>query len=205
MAVAAPQAGAGDMPTYTPPAGVGKPATSTGGGSRSAPDSLKITGLAPVDQFAYAFTAQPTLYWLLSKSSSEPVELVIAVENPKTNEDAIPLLEKKLPADKAGVHSLSLANEKVQLKEDVGYIWSVNSGAQIFGTGFIKYKPASAADIAGCLAGKPDKLAAYASCGGWYDALHEISTQIAAHPADANLKNVRNSLLGQIGMPALNE
>ena len=182
----------------------GAPATRVGGATRSAAaTAMSLNVLAP-DQTGYTTHAKPTIYWYVSETINKPVEVTITGTR---LEDAIkPLLEVTLqPPISKGIHALRLEEHGVALEQDVEYQYFVavvknyNQRADdIIAGGSIK-RVAPSADVQAKLKqGGPESAAeVYAESGIWYDAIDELSKQIAAKPA---LRGQRAALLEQVGL-----
>ncbi len=185
----------------------GAPATRVGGGTRSGEaTAMSLNVLAP-DQTGYTTHAKPTIYWYVSQAINHPVEMTITGMN---FEDAIfPLLEITLqPPISKGIHALRLEEHGVSLKPDVEYQYFVavvknynQRSDDIIAGGSIK-RVAPSADVQAKLkqAGAESAAEVYAESGIWYDAIDELSKQIAAKPA---LRGQRAALLEQVGLNAV--
>jgi hypothetical protein len=189
---------------YKPPGDAGKIPTRVSGGARG--DSginTALFTLAP-DHVALTTQAQPSLFWFQSKPAKAKFELtVVEPKNPKA------LVSLTAPqADKAGIHRIKLDKYKVQLQPNVAYEWSVaivpdpeNRSKDVIAKGVIK-RIDPPANLAGRIEklSDPERAAAYAEAGIWYDALDAISNAIEAHPDDSSLREQRASLLKQVGL-----
>jgi hypothetical protein len=153
-------------------------------------------------QTGLTFSAQPTLYWFVSK----PITAHFIFYLTKTESNSIndykhnSLLNKTLfiSISKPGIQSFSLNQYPVSLEKNIEYKWSITlvcdsqnaSTSPIFTEGRIKYvKPAF--DI-----GQPD-FALYAQHGFWYDALDTVSELISNHSTNKELRQARALLLQQ--------
>jgi hypothetical protein len=189
---------------YKPPADAGTIPTRVSGGARGENGiDTALFALVP-DHLALTTKAQPSLFWFQSKPAKAKFELtVVEPKNPK------PLLSLTSPgADKAGIHRIKLASYKVELKPDITYEWSVaivpdaeNRSKDVIAKGVIK-RINPPGDLGGRMEklSGPERAAAYAEAGIWYDALDTISNAIEAHPDDASLREQRSSLLKQVGL-----
>src|SRR5258706_283076 len=106
----------------------------------------------------------------------------------------------KLAADKsekAGIHRVSLAQQKVGLKPRVTYKWTIARGPQtdnrslnVVAGGSIQRVEADP-KLTTALEGAPllDQAGVFAQNGIWYDALESLSNAIEASPDDKSLRN----------------
>ena len=111
----------------------------------------------------------------------------------------------------AGIHSVSLARQKVTLDPNIAYQWSISLSGDTKNRSLDKIASASIqrneppADLAAKVekASAADKAIIYAEAGFWYDAIQSISTAIGEatkakdDKAVAELKSLRASLLEQ--------
>lgn len=186
----------------------GAPATRVGGGTRSVGTKpMTVLVLAP-NETGYTTHDKPTLYWYVSQPLEHPVELtLISLES--LDAASKPAVELKLnPPTRPGVHPLSLAEHNIALKPGVEYQWfvaAVNNPSQrsndVVAGGTIKRVAETDAVRARLkdapAAGRP---ALYAGEGIWYDAIDELSRQIAAQPGNRQLHEQRAALLEQVGL-----
>ena len=191
--------------SYQPPMRGSASSGRIGGGTRGAADGPSVTleVLAP-DHAGFTVSAQPTLYWFVSKRIDSDAELTIVDD---TSVD--PLLELKLkPPIEPGIHALSLAEHNVQLKPDVAYQWFVavvvdpsQRSYDVVAGGEIK-RVAQPSELAKQIqsVGAQGAPRAYAEAGIWYDALDGLSAQISQRPDDASLRQQRAALLDQVGL-----
>lgn len=190
---------------YTPPKTGGGSRMDGDGGSRGGGEKMpSIYVLAP-EHLALTTQAQPSLFWFQTLPAKAEFELTLT--EPKKSK---PLLNVGGgAADKAGIRSLSLARHGVTLAPGVAYNWSVaiiadpkNRSKDVIASGMIK-RVEEPADLAKSVAAAaPEERAVlYAQSGFWYDALQSISTAIAANPKNANLHQLRASLLDQAKLP----
>ncbi len=187
---------------YVPPSR-GAPGVRTGGGTRGRADAPRIAVLAP-DHVGITTRAQPTLAWYLSGDTDAPI-VVTVIEDTGVE----PLVEAPLPGPhRAGVHLVDLASLGVTLKEGTTYDWSVSlvldpdaRDADVVAGGALELRPVTS-ELAQALAGPGPAYRALARNGVWYDAIADLSSAIAAAPADASLRAERASLLEQVGVGA---
>jgi len=191
---------------YAPPMRGSASTGRVGGGTRGTGDgpAVALEVLAP-DHAGLTVSAQPTLYWFVSRRIESDAELTIVDD---TSID--PLLELKLtPPIEPGIHALSLAEHGVKLETGVPYQWFVavvvdpsQRSYDVIAGGDIE-RVAHPNDLAGQIssAGTQGAPRAYAEAGIWYDALDGLSTQISNRPGDAGLRQQRAALLDQVGLP----
>lgn len=194
--------GAGAGPVYKPPVR-GAPARRVGGGTRGAEQTLPSLAVLAPDHVAYTVSAQPALYWYLSKPTAVRIELTLVDE--KGTE---PLIERTVSDAKPGIHRLNLADFKVTLKPDEEYQWSVSlvpdpreRSNDVIAAGAVK-RIAAAPSLASrtASASREDLPAVYAAEGIWYDAIAALSELIEARPSDPKLRLQRAALLEQAGL-----
>jgi hypothetical protein len=191
-------------PAYKPPLR-GAPAGRVGGGTRGATEreSFSLQVLAP-DHVGYTTQEQPCLYWFISKPTSHSVELTV------TEKKAVaPLVEKLVKGpEKAGIQSICLADLGVRLKKNVQYKWFVSlvtdaehRSKDILAGGIIELSepsPSLATKLKGVDTGNVANI--YAEEGIWYDSLWSMSRAIELAPANDELRQLRASFLGQVGL-----
>ncbi len=189
--------------TYIPPLR-GAPVTRVGGASRGqTTEALVLSVLAP-EHTGLTSSAQPVLYWYVSKAVRDPVEFTL--NDPKADS---PLLETPLKGPFGpGIHSLRLSD--YQLQPGIDYQW------------FVTLAPAAEQRARDIIAGgtirrtQPPPLlerrlqgadrrrlpALYAEQGFWYDAIAALSQSIDSNPGDKTLREQRADLLEQVGLTA---
>ena len=192
-----------DMPVYKPPFR-GAPAGRVGGGTRGIEnENAYVLVLAP-DHTGLTAARQPSLYWFLSANTAFPVEFTL-IEQKAVK----PLVEERVsPPKRPGIHSIRLADYRVTLEQDRVYQWFVTlvsdperRSKDILSGGFIQRVEPS-----GDLREKLDRakgeaaVRLYAEAGLWYDALMTICHMIELSPGDARLRQMRASLLEQVGL-----
>ena len=195
-------------PAAKPPSGIrykppvnGAPKQRTTGGTRGGGGGLPALDVLAPEHEALTTQAQPALFWFQSSPAKADFELTLT--EPKK---ARPVLSLKGEGEqKAGIHSVSLARQKITLEPGLSYRWSValvpdpaSRSKDVIATGVIKRveaPPALAAKIA--TASPAERAAIYAEAGFWYDSLQAISLAIAAEPKNAAMHKLRASLLEQ--------
>jgi hypothetical protein len=190
-------------PMYVPPKR-GAPASRVGGGTRGAGDGApKVLVLAP-EHTGLTISEQPTLYWYLSKTVSNKLE--VSVSNDESLET---VLELTLDSpEQAGIQAIDLSKHGVKLKPDVEYRWFValipddtaRSNDIIAGGTIMRI--AEDAGLQSKLSSSKsasDKAVALAQQGIWYDAIDTLSVAIDK-TGDQALKQQRADLLAQVGL-----
>lgn len=186
----------------------GAPATRVGGATRSAgATAMTLNVLAP-DHTGFTYQEKPTIYWYVSERVTSPVELAITPTG-NLQEAVPPVLELTLkPPLEKGVHALRLEDHGVALKPDVEYQWFVavvkdpdHRSNDVLAGGSIKRIGASDAVQAKLRDAKEAmRPAIYAESGVWYDAIDQISKLIGTDPANRSLRELRATLLEQVGL-----
>lgn len=182
--------------TYKPPLR-GAPAGRVGGGTRGTDrESFQLMVLAP-NHAGQTVSAQPTLYWYISKVTTYPVELTITERGAEK-----PLLEEVIKGpERGGIQAVRLADHGVALKKNTQYKWFVTlvtdsayRSKDILAGGII-----TPVDAPESVAGKEDPYL-YAQEGLWYDAFDALSERIEAEPGNTELRMERAALLEQVGL-----
>lgn len=149
-------------------------------------------------QTGLTFSAQPTLYWLVSKPIAANFIFHLAridSEQPLLNETLF------LAIPQAGIQSLSLNQYPISLEKNIEYKWSItlvcdspNRANRIFTEGRIKYVQPNFDTT-------PPNFALYAQHGFWYDALDTISKLISNYSTNKTFRQARALLLQQGELP----
>jgi len=194
------------VPIYKPPLR-GTPKTSSGGTSRSMASSELILQVLASEHTGLTSSAQPTLYWYISKAVTKPLEFTLSDEN-----NPHWFVERSLPApNKPGIYRVQLSD--YDLKPGVEYKWSVSSvtdptkrSEDISTSGTIKRITSEATTSAKLMnASKQQQPFIYAEAGLWYDAIAALSELIDAKPEDKTLREQRAALLTQVGLQKVAE
>lgn len=186
---------------YRPPSR-GVPSGRVSAGTRGPSQEAIVLSLLTPDHVGLTTQRQPSLYWYLSTREIVPIVVTLSDER-----GIMPLAEIELDHPKQpGVQRFSLADHGIQLEPNVDYEWSVtlimdpeHRSKDIYAKGGIRCVEAS-----GQLSAKLKNAAAfdapfiYAEEGLWYDAMHELSALIAAHPQNIGLRQQRAALLKQV-------
>lgn len=197
---------ADDMPQYNPPAVSGAPTRRVGGGTRGAGDvNPPILALLAPKSVGLTLQAQPLLYWSLSQSVDKAVELAIHYADPMTY-GFDPILKTELKSVAVGVQVLNLADYGIELDADVEYEVSLalilepekRLNDVITSATILRVSPETVKSLDTQTALTPNLLA---ENGIWYDALANLSAQIAQQPEQqAQLRQQRAHLLEQVGL-----
>lgn len=192
------------LPVYRPPLR-GAPGGRIGGGTRGPEGPVPtLVALAP-DHVALTADEQPVLFWFLSASTTQPLEVTLV-------DDRVvpPLLAVRLsPPLPAGIHSLSLKEHGVRLQTGVHYRWFValvmdsDRRSRDVLTGAALERVELPATLRDRLPGAGDAAAvrAYAEAGIWYDALARAAECIQHGQGDRLCREQRAVLLEQIDLP----
>lgn len=190
-------------PFYKPPKR-GAPGGRVGGGTRGPGEALpSLAALAP-NHVGLTAQEQPSLYWYISKDTDHPFELTI-VEQQAVD----PVLETALPQPTHhGVQRVRLADYGVQLALDKEYHWFIalisdreHRSMDMLAGGRIERMHVPASLIAQLAqAGQVDAVSLYAEAGFWYEAIDTVSNVIDAASADSELRELRATLLDQVGL-----
>ena len=186
---------------YKPPV-TGAPTVRGTGGTRGGGGNLPALYVLAPEHEALTTHSQPVLFWF--QSAPAKAELELTLTEPKK---AKPKLIAK-GEQMAGIHSVSLSQQKTTLEPNVSYRWSValipdarSRSKDILANGgikFVKASPNLAEKIA--KASPAERAAIYAEAGFWYDGFQAISMAIAADPKNAALHRLRADLLKQVGL-----
>ena len=175
-----------------------------GGGTRGPGDALPtLVALAP-NHVGLTAREQPSLYWYISKVTDHPLELTIVEQ-----QTIDPVLETALSQPTHhGVQRVRLADYGVRLALDKEYHWFVAlisdrehrskdrlAGGRIERVDLPEFVIARLAH-----ASHAESTAIYAEAGYWYDAMTAASDAIVASSHDARVRDVRASLLEQVGL-----
>lgn len=190
---------------YKPPLR-GAPKARVGGGTRGTGTQHVVLQVLAPDHAGLTAQAQPALYWYVESPVAARFEIALI------DEDGIdPLLELEIDRDvAAGIQRLDLKEHAISLQTGIAYQWSValvrdesSRSTDIVSSGVIeRVEPDAALGKRIDASSGTDLVALYAGEGIWYDALDKVSDMIAAAPGDDSLVSIRESLLGQIGLPA---
>jgi hypothetical protein len=198
------QAQASDGVVYKPPMR-GAPARRVGGATRGGGDpDLVLQVLAP-DQTGLTTQSQPVLYWYASKPINTLIELTLISDAAES-----PVLSKNFTVTPGGVQAIDLGSHGVTLAPDTEYEWfvsvvtNVNQRSKDMASGGTIRRVAPDPAVAARVAAATERMVPriYAEAGLWYDAIASLSKLIERNPSDTELRNLRASLLEQIGLPA---
>jgi hypothetical protein len=198
------RAAAASMPIYKPPLR-GAPAGRVGGGTRGADAEIPVLAVLAPEHVGLTVSEQPSLFWHLSNAADFPIEFTLI-----DDQGIEPLLEKSIdPPTEAGVHQIRLADYDVRLVKGNQYKWFValvpdpeQRSKDIIAAGAIELVALPEALREKLVqADKKQAPYVYAERGIWYEALSSISELIDAAPNDTRLRDMRASLLEQVGLP----
>jgi len=192
-------------PLFVPP-NRGAPMARLGGATRSAGAQTlpRIEALVP-EEPGWTLEEQPVVYWYLARPTDVRVEFVLV-----DLDLGEPLVQADLPKPApAGIQRNALADHGVRLKAGTAYQWLVKlvpnpqdrSYDRVVGGGIERVEPSP--KVREALAQGGSRANALASAGIWYDAVDELSRQIAAEPDDRGLWNQRAALFEQVGLPQI--
>lgn len=200
-APARPAVKSGSAIRYKPPVSGGPALTVTGGTRHGGIGNLPSLSVLAPEHEALTTQAQPALFWFQGGPAKAKIEVILTEP-----EKEKPLLNLEGGGEqKAGIHSVSLARQKITLEPNRRYHWSValvpdpkSRSKDVIATGVIKRVEAPAELTAKIeKASQAERAAIYAEAGFWYDALQALSLAIAAEPKNADLRRLRASLLEQ--------
>jgi hypothetical protein len=198
--------------TPPPPPDIGKPQTTTGGGSRGECDfegepkqlteteKQGLTALVPSSGWGLTTSAHPTFWFYVSDSRQLPAEFVLQDEATEETIYQTPLTVTGTP----GVISISLPSTVAPLEIGKRYRWGIellcNPQKTIFVEGLVQRVELSP-DLKSQLkkATPQQRLALYAKEGFWYDALMVASELYRIDSQNANWA----TLLNNVGLDAI--
>ena len=190
-------------PIYKPPKR-GAPGGRVGGGTRGPGDALPaLVALAP-NHVGLTAQEQPSLYWYISKVTDHPLELTIV--EPQAVD---PVLETALSQPTHhGVQRVRLADYGVRLALDKEYQWFValisdrehRSKDRLAGGRIERMHVPQSLVAQLAQADQVEAANIYAQAGFWYEAIAAVSEVIDAASADSELRELRATLLDQVGL-----
>ncbi|MFZ1747629.1 MAG: DUF928 domain-containing protein [Nitrospirales bacterium] len=196
-------ASSGKEALYQPPQR-GAPGGRVGGGTRGPSADLPLMWALVPDHVGLSAEAQPRLVWYLSKTTTYPLELTIIDENGVT-----PIIEKPLSSPtERGIHIIRLADYDLKLEKGKTYQWSVSlipdpehRSRDLIVGGMIRVGDVPVSLSENVRNANPvEATRLWGQAGFWYDAIGVISTNIQSHPSDAEMHNVRASLLEEVDL-----
>jgi hypothetical protein len=174
------------------------------GGTRGVPKQRTVLKTLSPRQEGISASAQPTLYWYVSRATDAQIELSVK------HDDAIdPLLEIRLPAPtRAGIYSARLADLGLRLEAGKRYEWSVelmqtqrNRKGHPYSSSIVAVSPPDAGLVSGINgAGALDQARLLARSGYWYDAFDTLYVELERHPDPAQVERGLSELLAQVGL-----
>jgi hypothetical protein len=189
--------------TYKPPM-LGTPGMRVAAGTRGIEGAQAVLLALVPDHVGFTTKTQPTLCWYVSKPVKSKIEISVSAAK-----SVKPLLEKEMaePSD-GGIFCVNVKEYGITLVKGTQYKWFISAvgdsehrSKDIVGGGAIVVKEPSGelskklSDAKGTQA-----VSLYAQEGFWYDALWSITELIKKTPADAGLREIRASLLEQVGL-----
>jgi len=188
---------------YRPPSR-GAPLTRVGAGTRGhGMPGTELYVLTP-DHIGLTTKAQPTLYWYVSEPVSAHFEFALIKDNSLET-----VTEAELSAvNQSGIQKLSLKDYAVSLKPGVEYQWFIalvgdekQRSRDIVASGIIKrVQPEQELFIKLDAMASEQQVIIYAGEGFWYDALETVSMLIESQPGNQHLREMRSTLLDQVGL-----
>jgi hypothetical protein len=147
---------------------------------------------------------RPSLFWYISRPTSRRVDFTL-----KDEQTGVTVLTATLPSPQAaGIQRIDLSRFEADLAVGKDYRWIVNvvldpnrPSRDIYSAGIVR-RTEGAKFPAEMNEGGDKILAAawYAGEGLWYDALEAVGEAVDAAPSDRIYRNVRASLLDQVGL-----
>ncbi len=188
-------------PLYRPPQR-GAPGGRIGGGTRGPSAPLPLLWALVPDHVGLSTEAQPQLVWYLSEVTTYPLEFTIIEGTGIT-----PIIEQRLSSPtEPGIQIIRLADFDLNLEKGKTYQWFVSlvSDSEHRSTDIITGGMIQVGDVPASL-GENAKNAnpvvaarLWAQAGFWYDAMGIISTGIKNNPSDAEMHDLRASLLEEV-------
>lgn len=188
---------------YQPPQR-GAPGGRVGGGTRGPKTDLPLLWALVPDHVGLSSEVQPRLVWYLSEPTSYPLEFTLIDET-----GVIPIVEERLSSPtESGIHIIQLADYDLKLEKGQTYQWFVtlisdpeHRSADIIGGGMIEVGDVPASLTEELRDANPvEATRLWGQAGFWYDAIGVISINIQSHPSDADMHNVRASLLEDVDL-----
>ncbi len=181
----------------------GAPVVAESGGVRAVTVLPKIQLLAP-RRMARTLTANPTLYWHITKAAVGNLWFTLVIDDSTVID---PLLETRIDdVDQEGIFSVDLNDHNITLEPGKRYMWSLVLSTESSGFGndqiaqsLLEHSPN--ADLSAALGSltPEDQAVRLAAEGYWYDAIQTLSEQIGAD-LDSPWKTARARLLDQAGL-----
>jgi hypothetical protein len=183
-----------------------KPTRTVGGGSRGVGDTAPALYAIVPNHVAQSASKQPSLFWYLDGELPRSAKIELTLID---DEAVAPLIETTLKnPDRPGLYRIDLADYGVNLSPGKEYEWSVSivmdpadRSQDIMATGWIERVPRSDGLSARLASeGEDRSVHVFADEGLWYDALTALGDQMQRNPDDRELREVRSSLLRQVGL-----
>ena len=158
--------------------------------------------LAP-DHIGFTIFEQPTLYWSITQSTDEPIDMMMREEATLR----IVFDVRLLPPHTAGIHPINLMDFDMRLTKNVSYQWIATLRLpkltqKVTASGYILRidPPESLSHATGQHLMHPEAPKLYAQAGLWYDALGALFERIRSQPQNVSLLQQRSALLQQVGL-----
>lgn len=186
----------------------GSPVGRVAGGTRGILDKYpSLLCVITPDHTAFTIRDQPQFYWFLGRLTTYPIELTIIED-----QAIYPVLEVRISSPELpGIQRIRLADYGIHLQQGLVYKWFIAllpdtncRSKDILAWGAVKYIKIS--DELNAKLSHLDKAITpnlYAAAGIWYDAFAEISDLIETSTNNVKLKQRRDALLEQIGLPEI--
>jgi hypothetical protein len=198
-----PEASSRKEPLYRPPQR-GAPGGRVGGGTRGPSATLPLLWALVPDHVGLSTELQPRLVWYLSKVTTYPLEFTIIDETGVTT-----LLEKPLSSPtQPGIQIIRLTDYDLKLEKGKTYQWFVSlvSDSEYRSTDIVTGGMIQVGDVPASLgenvkdANPVEAAKLWAQAGFWYDAMGLISSSIQANPSNAQMHDLRASLLEEVNL-----
>ena len=201
----------GNSIKYTPPAGLGTPKRTQGGGSRGCNQALptSFTLLVPADDMGLTSVAHPTFVWYVTGDPTKSMKF--SLTEPGHNR---PLWSQEVSRQKSGINSLALPENAPELVPGKRYRWTLsllcnnkrsieNSSAR----GWVQRSPGGVepSKVSAINISTIDQAQLLAHAGFWYDAVAVLSQMHIAGPQDQRVAQSLITLLDQGGLKQVAE
>jgi hypothetical protein len=168
-------------------------------------EPLVLTTLAPRHR-GLTLEASPTLSWFVSRATNAPQEFVVLDKRTRRT-----VFELTLPASSGPmIQSVDLSSHGVELESDVDYRWAVavvhdrtrRSRDTVAMAEIRRVAPSVESAAALDRASHDERGQTLAREGIWYDAFALLSREIARHPAEPKLRELRAAMSDSVGLDA---
>jgi hypothetical protein len=198
-----------DAIRYTPPAGLGTPKRTQGGGSRGCNQALPVsfTLLVPIDHVGLTRSAHPTFAWYISGDTTTPMKF--SLTEPGVNP---PVWTQEVTSQKAGINTLVIPDHTPELAVGKRYRWTLSqtcnskrTAALSAASGWVQRVEVKTETA---VALNPSPIAPaqlLAQKGLWYDAVAALASAYLAMPPDQLAAQSLMALLDQGGLKQVTE